>query len=277
MLQRFCNLFKAYLTSLWVRPRGLISLRILCIHNTYQHQGGEDSVFRNEKQLLLGKEHSVYTLCYSNEDINSFSSKLLTGLKAVYNSKSKGDLIAAITDYKPDVIHVHNFFPKLSPSIFYAAQEAGVPIVQTIHNYRFICPGALLMRDEAVCEACVASPFAYQGIKHSCYRGSRLQSAVVATVNAVHNQLGTWRERVDGFIFLTEFARDKFRHSSLKLNDERLMVKPNFVPDLGFSTNRRDHFLFVGRLTKEKGVLDLLAAFESGPHPLRIIGSGPQI
>jgi len=250
-------------------------MKILILHNKYQLAGGEDTVVLNEQTLLEKHGHLIKVVYFDNNDISGIFKKLQTAVHAVYNTKAKNELENSILEFRPDVIHVHNFFPKISPSIFFLANELNIPIVQTIHNYRFICPGALLMREEKVCEECVSKSFTYPAITNKCYRGSALQSSVVATVNFVHNQLGTWKNKVDGFIFLTDFAKQKFIGSSLKLKQENLFIKPNFVEDKGFNTKRGKHFLFVGRISTEKGTERLLKVFTQSNHKITIIGNGP--
>lgn len=250
-------------------------MKVIILHNKYQITGGEDTVVINEKNLLEQFGQTVQVVYFDNSDIKSGWKKLTTATSSIYSLSAKQSLRKAIQDFAPDVIHIHNFFPKISPSVFFLANELNIPIVQTIHNYRFICPGALLMRDDEVCEECISKSFAYPSIQNKCYRGSALQSSIVATVNFVHNQLDTWKNKVDGLVFLTDFARSKFIDSNLSLDNSTLFVKSNFVEDKGYSSNRKTHFLFVGRLSKEKGIEVLLDTFKNTDHQIKIIGTGP--
>ncbi|MEA1989592.1 MAG: glycosyltransferase family 4 protein [Pseudomonadota bacterium] len=252
-----------------------LKLKVLILHNKYKIPGGEDAVVTHESSLLEQMGHLVKISYFDNDDISGLKQKISTGLNAVYSGKAKDQIHSIINEFKPDVIHVHNTFPKISPSIFYLADELNIPIVQTVHNYRLICPGALLLRDEKVCEDCVNSKFAFKGIVHKCYRESATESAVVATVNFIHNILSTWQNRISRFIVLSDFAKQKLKGSVLKLNDEHFSVKPNFVEDKGFNHQRDNSFLFVGRLSTEKGIDVLLEAFTKTTLAITIIGGGP--
>lgn len=217
------------------------------------------------------------TLIFQNKDINSPLGSLKAGLNSFYNVESAKRLKQVLQRFQPDVLHVHNTFPLASPAIFYTAQKAKVPIVMTLHNYRLLCANALLFENNQPCERCVQAPIAWEGILRGCYRGSRLQSAALATMTATHRLMGTWHQRIDAFITLTQFAQSRFTQSALALPPEKMHVKPNFIPDPGISqsTGRQAHFLFVGRLSPEKGILLLLEAAKSGAFQLKIIGAGP--
>jgi glycosyltransferase involved in cell wall biosynthesis len=176
---------------------------------------------------------------------------------------------------RPDIVHVHNFFPLVSPSVYDACREAGIPVVQSLHNYRIICPGALLLRKDTPCELCVrASP--YLSVVHRCYRNSWLGTLAAARMVQHHRLHGTWLEKVDCFIALTEFARTKFVEGGLPA--DRIEVKPNFLtPDPGTGMGGGEYALFVGRLSREKGIALLLRAWAELKRgiDLKIVGSGP--
>jgi glycosyltransferase involved in cell wall biosynthesis len=176
---------------------------------------------------------------------------------------------------RPDVVHVHNFFPLLSPSIYAACNERGVAVVQTLHNYRTICANAMLLRDDHPCELCVTgSP--YQGVRYGCYRGSAVASFPLAHMIAKHRAAGTWQRRVDRFIALTEFARSRFLAAGFPA--EKVVAKPNFVADPGrpaMPAGVGEHVLFVGRLAAEKGIATLMRAWDGLDVPLVVAGDGP--
>jgi glycosyltransferase involved in cell wall biosynthesis len=249
-------------------------MKLLLVHNSYRHRGGEDAVFRAEGEMLQKNGHDISLFEVSNDYIFGFVSQLRVGLQTVYSFAARRRLREVLKRNVPDVVHVHNFFPLLTPSIYDACVDAGVAVVQTLHNYRLLCPSALLMQDGKVCEECIAKgPF--QGVRYSCYRGSRLQTLPVALMLAFHRWRRTWHDRVNRFIVLTEFARDKFIQAGF--SPQQLVVKPNFVALPDQPPKRGGAYaLFVGRLSSEKGVETLLEAWgDLGGIPLKLIGDGP--
>jgi glycosyltransferase involved in cell wall biosynthesis len=253
-------------------------MRILVIHNRYQQAGGEDAIVRQETDLLRRYGHSVELLLFDNEEFSSSLGKKIRGAVLSINNPTSARRVAdAIRTFRPDVVHIHNLFYTASPAIIDAAKRWNVPVVMTLHNYRLVCNSSLLMRPaELACERCLTKTLPLDGIRHGCFRGSRLQSAQLTALTSLHKLTGTW-QRVDKYIALTEFARQKFLHSSLRLAPEQIVVKPNAVPELGFSppADRTDTYLYVGRLTVDKGVRVLLEAFRHTPHSIDIVGDGP--
>lgn len=252
-------------------------MKILLIHNQYQHHGGEDTVLESELKLLEKMGENVDILLFNNDNINSAISKIKFGLYSFYNPNSSRLLKEKIDKFQPDIIHVHNFFPIASPSLFYVANEKKIPIVMTIHNYRLICPNAMFFREEKVCEDCISKSFAMDGVIHGCYRDSKLQTLFLASMTWFHTKNHTWQNRVDKYIALTHFAKNKFLNSSLKLNSSKIEIKPNFVVDNGFDLEKEEYCLFVGRLSKEKGIDILLKSFQDSTRKLMIIGTGPML
>jgi glycosyltransferase involved in cell wall biosynthesis len=252
-------------------------VRILVAHNAYQHRGGEDAVVEAEARLLAEHGHAVIRYQRNNDELrNGGGFSLRAGFEAVWASRSYREVEALIAKEKPDVAHFHNTLALISPSAYYACHEQGVPVVQTLHNYRLLCPSATLMRVGRVCEACLGRSVPWPGMVHACYRDSRAATAAVAGMLAVHRAIGTWRGKVDVYVALTEFARRKFIEGGLPA--ERIVVKPNFVsPDPGLKQGACEYALYVGRLTEEKGPRVLLKAWArlDGHVPLRIVGDGP--
>lgn len=252
-------------------------MRILQLHNYYQQAGGEDTVVAAEKDLLLRHGHEVELVSANNDGIDSLIQAAKAGLKAIYSRSSHDIVQKAIRRFKPDIVHVHNFFPVLTPSVYYAAKGERVPVVQTLHNYRLTCPSALLMRDGKVCEECIGKVYPLPAVKHACYRGSRFASAAVAAMLGTHRIIGTWQHAIDRYIALTEFGRHKFIQAGLPA--EKISVKPNFVPDPAPlpGAGQGGYAIFVGRLSEEKGIRTLLKAWNEGqiPFPLKIVGDGP--
>ncbi|MBW1929009.1 MAG: glycosyltransferase family 4 protein [Deltaproteobacteria bacterium] len=257
---------------------------VLLIHNFYQHPGGEDEVFRAEAALLRSQGHEVVEFVEDNRKVDGVS-PLKAAVDAIWSREAQRRLRTLIREKKPDVAHFHNTFLRISPAAYYTCKEEGVPVAQTLHNYRLVCPGALLMRDGRVCEDCLGRAVPWPGVAHGCWRGSRTQTAVVAGMLAFHRVLKTWHEQVDCYIALTEFARRKFIEGGLPA--EKIVVKPNFVgEELRVTSNELQfsrhpslvtrYFLFVGRLSPEKGLGTLLRAWQKLKDvPLKIIGDGP--
>lgn len=250
-------------------------MKILVAHNRYRQSGGEDGVFESEVNLLTSSGHDVHTLVVSNDAIASFRDKVLTAFRTVENPIGIAAMAHAIDRLRPDIVHVHNFFPLLSPGIYKACRREGIAVVQTLHNYRPICASGQLFRDGQVCQLCLhGSPV--WGLAYRCYRGSLTGSAALTRMIAVHRRRGTWQNDVDRFIALTEFGRRLFVEAGFP--NKRIDVKPNFLEDPGEPPNiPRDGVLFVGRLSPEKGVAALIAASSRYSFPLRIVGDGPEI
>ena len=255
-------------------------MKVLLLHNRYQYAGGEDSVVQTEKSLLETKGHRVELIEVSNDDIVGIKGKINAAISAIYSPASKQRVSAAIARLSPDIVHVHNFFPLLSPSVYDACHDAGVPVVQTLHNYRLGCPNAMLFRQGMACEDCLGKKIPWPGILHGCYRGSRAQSAAVATMLAVNHISGTWHKGVDAYITLTAFQKEKMVQAGLPR--KKIYIKPNLVFDpqpLERTKSLGEFALFVGRISPEKGILTLINAYvENRLHiPLKIAGTGPML
>lgn len=251
-------------------------MKVVMIHNRYKYHGGEDAVFQAESAMLTRYGNSVAELVFDNKEIQSTLDKILLVIKGVYNSKSASELEKVIRRFKPDIIHVHNFFPLASPSIFFAAKRHGIPLVITLHNYRLICPSATLYFNGRIYEENIHKVFPLDAVVNGVYRNSKLQTAGLALITTVHNLIGTWRNKVSKFIVLTNFAKGKFIDSAMRVSENQFVVKPNFVEDPGYSNNEReDFFLVVGRLSEEKGIATVLEAIEHGKFKVVFIGDGP--
>jgi glycosyltransferase involved in cell wall biosynthesis len=245
---------------------------VLAVHNFYQHAGGEDEVYRGETELLAGHGHSVIRY---EEDNARVHGGWATGFGATWNLVSYRRLRAAARTYRPDVAHIYNTFPLISPSAYYALKKQGVPIVQKLGNFRLLCPGANLVRDGKVCEQCIEHRSFLPAISHRCYRSSLPATAAVSAMLTVHRVMGTWQKLVDVFVAHTEFARRKFIEGGLPA--DRIAVTPHMIsPDPGVGEGRGGYALFVGRLSEEKGVRTLVKAWQKLPEiPLLVAGDGP--
>lgn len=252
-------------------------MRILLAHNRYQHKGGEDSVFLAEGNLLRDNGHEVLEYTKSNDSIKQHGS-IRVAVDAIWSNESYKELRETFRDSRPDVVHVHNYTPRISPAIFYAAHAEKIPIVQTLHNFRMVCVDGMLMRNGAICEKCVEKRVKWPGVMHGCYRNSRLASATVASLLSIHHALGTWHNKVTRYITLTNFQRNKMITAGYPA--ERLVVKPNFCPDSEVATASnadRNRGMFVGRLSPEKGIDILVDAAGKCSTPIDLVGSGPKL
>jgi glycosyltransferase involved in cell wall biosynthesis len=250
-------------------------VKVLTIHNKYQVRGGEDESCEAEGRLLVANGHELSRITFENDAITKLNASS-AGLQAAWRHSSYKRVLDEIRTTRPDIVNVHNFFPVASPAVYYAARKCGVPVVQTLHNYRLLCPSAILFRDGKVCEECVGKSVPWPGVAHGCYRDSRSATLAVTSMLSIHNLLGTWVRYVDMFIALSEFSRRKFIEGGLPA--KRLTVKPNFLAsDPGSGSGAGNYVLYVGRLTEEKGLRNLIDAWKAAACPGRLIiaGEGP--
>jgi glycosyltransferase involved in cell wall biosynthesis len=248
--------------------------RILVVHNRYRQRGGEDEVVDSEIDLLRRRGHDVELLAPDNASIES-GSKLALARHLVWSTSTTTAIERLFAQFRPDIVHVHNTLPLISPSVYWAAARHGRPVVQTLHNFRLACPQAMLLRDGKVCEDCVGR-VPWRAAARSCYRGSAVESAAVAGMLVIHRALGTYDRKVTRYIALNRFCRDKFVAAGLRPG--RISIKPNFVdvPEAPPGEGRSGT-LFVGRLSPEKGVSVLLRALERLPgQSADIAGTGPE-
>jgi glycosyltransferase involved in cell wall biosynthesis len=247
-------------------------LRIIVVHNAYQWRGGEDTARDSEVALLREGGQSVETYDRDNAAIAAMS-RIDAARQTLWSSRTTTELRARIEAYRPDLIHVHNSFPLVSPSLFWEAARAGVPVVQTLHNFRLLCPQAMFLRDNKVCEDCLGK-VPWRGVLHGCYRGSVAQTAVVASMLTAHRAVGTYAGKVTRYIALNRFCRDKFIQGGLPA--DRFSIKPNFVAVSNHGEEARGGGLFVGRLSREKGIGVLLEALDRlNGLTIDLIGTGP--
>lgn len=250
-------------------------MKILLAHNQYQQAGGEDQSVLAEIAMLESFGHEVVQYRVHNDAIKHMGS-LSVATRTIWNRTSYREIRELIQAHRPEIAHFNNTFPLISPAAYYAARKEGVPVIQTLRNFRLICPDAYFLRDQKLCESCLGRMFAWPAIVHGCYRKNRKASAVVATMLATHRLLRTWKNAVDVYIALTEFGRKTFIRGGLP--EQKIVVKPNFVyPDPGPDTGLGNYAIFIGRLSEEKGIRTLLDAWRllDKDINLKIVGSGP--
>lgn len=247
-------------------------MRVLVAHNAYKLRGGEDAVVDSEVAMLRNHGHEVELALRHNDELDA-TPRLRAAAQTLWSRRTTAEIGAQIRRFKPDVLHVHNTFPLISPSVYWVAARLGVPVVQTLHNFRLLCPQAMLLREGRVCEDCVGG-FPWRGVTRGCYRDSKAQSAVLASMLGVHRTLGTWSNKVTRYIALNEFCRSKFIAGGLP--SARIDIKPNFVDVPRLPDQPRQGMLFVGRLSHEKGINVLAAAASVTPEiSLEVAGQGP--
>ena len=233
-------------------------------------------VVRQEVSLLRSNGHVVRALEEDNNRMLNTADTVRTAIRCTYSRQTRQLVEQEIRTFQPDIVHVHNFFPRLSPAVHYACRAHGIPVVQTLHNFRLACPGGTLFRDGIVCEDCVGRIVPWPAIRHRCYRENLLATMAVVQMLTAHRALGTWAKTTNLFVAPTNFSREMFVSSGIPA--EKIAVKPNFIlHDPGVGDGNGGYALFVGRLSPEKGVETLLQAWGqiSAKWRLKVIGDGP--
>lgn len=245
--------------------------RILMVHNAYQQRGGEDSVVDSEVALLRAHGHEVQVYARHNDDIDG-ASRMSLAVQSLWSRRTSADITSIMASFRPDVLHAHNTWPLVSPSVYWTAKRLNCPVVQTLHNFRLMCPQAMFLREGRICEDCLGK-LPWRGVMHGCYRESAAQTAVLASTVTLHRSLGTYDRAVTSYIALNQFCRNKFIEGGLPA--DRIVIKPNFVEDAGQPQwDVRTGGLFVGRLSVDKGVNVLLDALKATTSKVEVIGSG---
>jgi len=253
-------------------------MKIVLVHNLYRQPGGEDVVFQSEKRLLEREGHTIIPFVRSNMDLPdaSLGERINSVSQMIWSQQSRQGFAAILESERPDLVHVHNTFMAISPSIYSACSERGIPVVQTLHNFRLICPASTFSRDGLVCEECMDGLL--PSIVHGCYRDSRVATGAVALMLATHRALGTWKRLVTRYVALTRFAKEKFVRSGLP--SDKFVLKPNFAdPDPGEKQGTGEYALFIGRMDEVKGTRILLDAWRRLPVkcPMEVVGDGPDL
>jgi len=249
-------------------------MRVLKVHNYYTGWGGEDTVLHAEMALLRSRGHDVIEYFEDNKKIKTMN-QLSVALQTIWSNSSYQKLKVFLRETKPDIVHFHNTFPLISPSAYYACQDLGIPVVQTLDNQRLMCPATSFYRDGKLCLDCLGKTPPWPGVVHACYHDSYLHTAVVASMLTYHRWIRTWQTKIDVFLCSTNFYRDLFVQAGFPA--EKIVIMPHFVPEAAPSNSvdqRGDYALFVGRLDPEKGVKTLLEAWRNLDFPLKIRGNG---
>ena len=248
-------------------------MKILVAHNRYHYRGGEDTVVDAEVSLMRERGHQVMLYSRDNNELSQIH-PATAALSAIWSRQTEKDITQLHGSFAPDLIHAHNTFPLISPSLYGIAARLHIPVVQTLHNFRLLCPQAMLLRQGLACEECVGhSP--WRAVLHRCYRNSYSQSAVSATMLTVHRWRGTWRDGVSRYIVLNQLCRDKFMRGGLPAS--RMRIKPNFVEASRVPQwEDRKGGIFIGRLSTEKGLEVLARAMAMLPQLcVDVFGKGP--
>lgn len=253
--------------------------KILIVHNYYQIPGGEDTVVANEKKMLEDNGHQVLLYSRDNSEIKSFSflRKLMLPITTIFNPRTYRDIRKIIREEDVDIVHVHNTLNLISPAVYYAARSMKTPVVQTVHNFRLLCPAATFYRDGHICEDCVKYGLKC-AVKHNCYRGSKIQTLACVINTKIHRATGIYGKI--NYICLSEFNKNKLIELK-EIKPEQIYVKPNFVEkNCTFipEEERKEQYVFAGRLDKLKGIDILFEAWklmgETAPK-LIVCGTGP--
>jgi glycosyltransferase involved in cell wall biosynthesis len=251
-------------------------MKILLVHEFYRNFGGEDAAALAEMQLLQHRGAAVVPYTRHNNEIQEYSGweKLAMPARAIYSRRTRTELRRMVEQHRPDLAYVHNFFPLISPAVYHTLNALGLPCIQAVHDFRMLCPNGLFYTRNNTCERCKHGNYLH-AVRYRCYRNSYLASAVASSVIGLNRLAGVLR-KIDAYVCLTEFTRQKLLEVGIP--DDKLFVKPNFVDAAAIEPRPEsgEYALFLGRLSAEKGLWTLLAAFAQLPHlPLKIAGSGP--
>ena len=252
-------------------------MKILLCHNYYRHRGGEEETVFREKELLERNGHEVVLFTRNSREIDNFNffQRLISLFEVVFSFLVYRRLKKIIEKESPDIVHVHNIFPLISPAVYYAAKSCHIPVVQTLHNYRFLCLNGLFLRNNGrICEKCQKGDFIY-GILNKCYRRSFMQSLVMAFVLSIHRKIGTFRKKIDCFVAPCRFLKNKLIEAGFP--SKKMWVKPHFteIYDSARPEDFKNYAVYIGRLSKEKGLFTLVKAFKKiNEVNLKILGEG---
>lgn len=263
--------------SLGITMTRLDAPKVLLAHNRYQDRAGEDLSFDADRRLLVENGVEVAEYIRDNREIERVGvlGKLRIAAETSWAAAAKAELRELIQERRPDIAHFHNTFPLISPASYRACREAGIPVVQTLRNFRIFCAPGVFFRDGHICEDCVGKRVVWPGVVHACYRSSRPKSAAVGLMQTIHHSMHTWSSLVDAYIVPSRFMLTKL--SECGLPADRIHVRPDVVEvEPGDDLQREEWGLFVGRLTIEKGIGTLLEAARAVEGlTMKVVGTGP--
>lgn len=246
-------------------------MRIFIIHNFYQHTGGEDSVFKQEVDEL-SKAHQVETFTCKNQKGTTGIAQFLS---YPFNRGIAKEIMRHIHDFKPDLVHIHNLHYAIGPWVIRQLAKSNIPVVMTLHNYRLLCPSATLFFRGQLFTSSLQADFPWKAVQKRVLDNSLLKTAITGFTYWWHRKLGTWNT-VDRFIVLSDFAKSVFAASSFPVATQHFTVRPNSVDVAKVKATRNKDFLYIGRLSEEKGILPLLAAIAETSFKIKVFGTGPQ-
>ena len=251
--------------------------KILFVHNFYKIFGGEDTVVKNEIKLLRDNGYEVYEYYRDNKEISTKGvfNKIRLFINTIYSFKTCREIKKIIKEKEIDIVHCHNTFPLVSPSVYRVSKKNGAKVVQTIHNFRFLCPKADFYRNNSICEECLKNGLKCS-IKNRCYHNSMLQTLSIVAMLKFNKIIGSYK-KVDKYIALTEFNKNKFLNF---IEENKIVVKPNFscgIQKKARNIEECEYFVYFGRISEEKGIYELLDVFNRSNMPkLVVIGSASE-
>lgn len=246
-------------------------MNVLLIHNRYKYSGGEDVVFKHEKDLLVANGHDVVEYIRNNSDIDNLSifTKMLIPFQFIYSKKVYKELIAIIEKKKIDIVHCHNIVPLIGFSTYLAASKNNIPVVQSLHNYRYLCPGGTFVRNGNICRVCIKSGL-NNALKYGCYRNSKIQTFFLVIALKIHRKKGTF-QKIKAYLVPTEFNKSLFKGF---IPENKIYVKPYSVESKRLQCVKQDYYVYVARIERMKGIYVAVEAFIKSGKRLLVLGIG---